>query len=75
MSGRWRGEDVMDIDVIEFELTCDIHGPHKVLVPAVLPRPRHCAHCFLPVTARREVRRFSMAGPLPDQVSSEAWLG
>lgn len=65
----------MNIDVIEFELTCDIHGSHKILVPVELPRPRHCAHCFLPVTGRRELRRFSMSGPLPNQVSSEAWLG
>lgn len=65
----------MNIEVIEFELRCPDHGTHKTLVPVELPRPGHCAHCFLPVTGRRELRRFSMAGPLPGHVGSEAWIG
>lgn len=69
------GGAVVNIDVIEFELTCEIHGVHKTLVPAELPWPRYCAHCFLPLSGRRELRRYAMAGPLPNQVSSEAWIG
>ncbi len=65
----------VNINVIEFELTCGTHGPHKTLVPAELPWPRNCAHCFLPLTGRRELRRFIMSGPIPNQVSSEAWIG
>jgi hypothetical protein len=44
-------------------------------VPAELPWPRNCIHCFLPLTGRRELRRFAMPGPIPNQVSSEAWIG
>ena len=65
----------VNINVIEFELTCRIHGPHKTIVPTELLWPRNCAHCFLPVTARRELRRFSMSGPLPGHIGSEAWIG
>ena len=65
----------MHIEVIEFELTCPKHGVHKTLTPVVGPRPRHCVHCFLPVSSRRELRRFSMEGPLHKAVGSEAWIG
>jgi hypothetical protein len=65
----------MHIYVIEYELTCPEHGVHKTLCPVELPRPRHCVHCFLPATERREIRRFSMEGPLPSAVGSEAWIG
>jgi hypothetical protein len=65
----------MQIDVIEFELVCREHGAHKTLVPVELPRPRGCAHCFLPLESRTELRRFSMEGPLPSAVGSEAWIG
>ncbi len=65
----------MNIEVIEFELVCSEHGAHKILVPVELPRPRNCAHCFLPVTSRHEVRRFWMEGPLPGAIGSEAWIG
>lgn len=63
------------LEVIEFELICRDHGAHKIVVPVELPRPRSCAHCFLPLESRRELRRFSMAGPLPSAVGGEAWLG
>ena len=78
---QWRpapgvhGRSAVNIEVIEFELVCGIHGPHKTLVPVQHPWPRYCAHCYLPVDARREIRRFSMAGPIPTRVGSEAWLG
>ena len=65
----------MHIEVIEFELHCAEHGVHKMLTPVEAPRPRYCAHCFLPVTSRRELRRFSMEGPLPSAVGSEVWIG
>ncbi|MEP7216996.1 MAG: hypothetical protein ABI782_12145 [Anaerolineaceae bacterium] len=65
----------MQIDVIEFELACSAHGIHKVLVPVEFPRPRNCAHCFLPAVARREIRRFSLSQPLPSLVGSEAFIG
>ncbi|MBI2766781.1 MAG: hypothetical protein HYX53_12850 [Chloroflexi bacterium] len=65
----------MHLEVIEFELTCKVHGHHKTIVPVELPRPRNCVHCFLPLTGRRELRRFSMEGPLPDAVGSELWIG
>ncbi|MCZ7576656.1 MAG: hypothetical protein M5U18_06275 [Dehalococcoidia bacterium] len=29
----------MNIEVIEFELTCEKHGKHRLLVPVELPRP------------------------------------
>lgn len=65
----------MNIEVIEFELVCADHGAHKILVPVELPRPHRCAHCFLLLTSRREIRRFRMEGPLPGAVGSEAWIG
>ena len=65
----------MHIEVIEFELVCSEHGAHKTLVPVELPRPQRCAHCFLPLLSRSELRRFSMEGPLPGAVGSEAWIG
>ncbi len=65
----------MNTAVIEFELTCSVHGPHKMLVPSEFPRPQHCAHCLLPLAERRELRRFVMSGPIPTQVGSEAWIG
>jgi hypothetical protein len=65
----------MHLEVIEFELVCSEHGRHKTLVPVELPRPRYCAHCFLPLIERREVRRFSTEAPLPDAVGSEVWIG
>jgi hypothetical protein len=65
----------MNIDVIEFELHCDIHGLHRTIVPLQSPWPRNCAHCFRPLRERREIRRFVMAGPLTADVGSEAWIG
>jgi hypothetical protein len=65
----------MHFDVIEFELVCSAHGVHKILVPIELPRPQRCAHCFLPLVNRRELRRFSMEGPLPGTVGGEVWIG
>ena len=64
----------MHIDVIEFELTCSEHGAHRLLVPVELPRPHVCAHCFLPA-ARREIRRFTLEGPLPKALGNEAFVG
>ncbi len=64
----------MRIEVIEFELICDVHGAHRLLVPVECPRPRACAHCFLPAD-RRELRRFVMDGPLPTALGNEAWVG
>ncbi|MBA4179924.1 MAG: hypothetical protein C0506_04980 [Anaerolinea sp.] len=65
----------MQIDVIEFEVTCPAHGPHKIMVPVEFPRPRNCAHCFLPVTSRHELRRLSINHQLPSRVGSEAFIG
>lgn len=65
----------MQIDVIEFELVCAEHGAHKILVPVEFPRPKNCAHCFLPVDSRRELRRFPISHQLPGSVSSEAFIG
>jgi hypothetical protein len=65
----------MQIDVIEFALVCSAHGEHKILVPIEFPRPRNCAHCFLPVDSRRELRRFSINHQLPSPVGSEAFIG
>ncbi len=62
----------MNIEVIEFELTCTEHGVHRVLVE--LPRPRACAHCYLPAD-RRELRRFLMTHPLPRAFGGEAFIG
>lgn len=64
----------MRIEVIEFELTCAAHGVHRVLVPVELPRPRACAHCYLPAE-RKEIRRFMMEGPLPAALGNEAFVG
>ncbi len=64
----------MNIEVIEFELTCAEHGAHRVLIPVELPRPHNCAHCFLPA-GRRELRRFVLEGPLPKALGNEAWVG
>lgn len=65
----------MHIDVIEFELVCPVHGAQNTITPARAPRPHYCVHCFLPVSSRREVRRFAMEGPLPTSVGSEVWIG
>ncbi len=65
----------MKVDVIEFELVCAEHGAHKTLVPVEFPRPRNCAHCFLPLVSRREVRRMAMSQPLSSPVGSEAFIG
>ena len=65
----------MQIDVIEFELTCSVHGSHKILVPIEFPRPSHCAHCFLPLQSRLELRRLSINHQLPSRISSEAFIG
>jgi hypothetical protein len=62
------------IEVIEFELICTDHGAHRLLVPVELPRPKACAHCFLPAE-HRELRRFTMEGPLPQALGNEAWVG
>jgi hypothetical protein len=64
----------MRIDVIEFELNCPEHGPHKIVVPLQSPWPQNCAHCFSPA-GRRELRRYDMEGPLPRSLGSEAWVG
>ena len=64
----------MHIEVIEFELTCTEHGAHRLIVPVELPRPKACAHCFLPAD-RVELRRFVIGGPLPSALANEAWVG
>lgn len=63
----------MNIEVIEFEIRCPAHGVYRVQVPAELPRPRACVHCYAPVE-RRELRRFttSLAAPAGP---SEAFIG
>lgn len=65
----------MHIDVIEFELVCPEHGKQKTIVPVQLPWPKRCVHCFLPLSSRRELRRFQMDGPLPSAVGGEALIG
>lgn len=65
----------MRIEVIEFELTCREHGAHKLIIPVELPRPCNCAHCFLPLAGRRELRRFTMDGPLPAPFGPEVFVG
>jgi hypothetical protein len=65
---------MVNIEVIEFELQCPEHGAHRLIVPVELPRPRRCAHCFLPV-GRRELRRFMIEGPLPSALGNEAYIG
>lgn len=67
-------EDAVNIEVIEFELRCEEHGMHRLLVPVELPRPRVCAHCFLPAE-RREIRRFVMARTAPEKIGGEAFIG
>ena len=64
----------MHIEVIEFELTCTEHGAPRLIVPVELPRPKACAHCFLPAD-RVELRRFVIGGPLPSALGNEAWVG
>ena len=64
----------MRIEVIEYELTCAVHGAHRLLVPVEVPRPHVCAHCYLPAD-RRESRRFMIDGPLPTALGNEAWVG
>jgi hypothetical protein len=39
-----------------------------------LPRPRVCAHCFLPAE-RREIRRFVMARTGREKIGGEAFIG
>jgi hypothetical protein len=65
----------MHIDVIEFELRCPVHGSHRTVVPVELPWPKHCVHCFLPVSERRELRRYTIDGPVPGFLGSEVLIG
>ncbi len=65
----------MQEEVIEFELECSEHGRHRILTPAALPRPRHCAHCHLPLLKREEIRRFRIAPPVERHSNSEAFIG
>lgn len=71
---QMRGRTVVHIEVIEFELTCAQHGAHRVIVPVELPRPKACAHCFLPAE-RRELRRFVVEGPLTEAFGGEVFVG
>jgi hypothetical protein len=64
----------VQIEVVEVELTCPEHGAHRMIVPAELPRPRNCAHCFLPAQ-RRELRRFTLDRSLAGSLGSEAFIG
>ncbi|GBD24020.1 MAG: hypothetical protein RMK15_08900 [Chloroflexota bacterium] len=64
----------MEVAVIEFELTCPEHGAHRTIVPAKLPWPRACVHCFRPAQ-RREVRRFTVEWPPDSPVGGEAYIG
>jgi hypothetical protein len=77
MDANSRGEArgvAVQIEVIEFELTCREHGTHRTIVPAELPRPRNCAHCFLPAE-RRELRRFTLDRLPAAGAGSEAFIG
>lgn len=65
----------MNEEVIEFELVCSEHGRHRILTPAALPRPRHCAHCQLPLIKREELRRFHLRRAIDSPVGSEAFIG
>jgi len=67
----------MQVEVIEFELTCPEHGTERIIVPVQFPRPQGCRHCFARLTDRHEVRRFVLETPLPEEVTvgSEAWIG
>ena len=67
----------MNIEVIEFELTCPRHGAHRTIVPARSPWPKRCVHCLRLLADRSEVRRFSMPleGPLPADIATESWIG
>ena len=64
----------VQIEVVELELTCREHGAHRIIVPAQLPRPRNCAHCFSPAE-RRELRRFILDRTLSTPIGGEAFLG
>ena len=63
----------MQINMIEFELTCPEHGRYSVVVPVHDPWPRCCLKCYGPV-ARQELRRFRLEN-LPAHLGSEAWIG
>ncbi len=65
----------MRVEVIEFELTCPEHGAQRTVVPATLPWPRACVHCFRPAE-RRLVQRFTVEAPLPGRfIGGEAYIG
>lgn len=64
----------MRVEVIEFELTCPTHGVERMIVPVQFPRPRGCPHCFAPLVARHELRRF-VTEFVPGDVGSEVWIG
>lgn len=64
----------VQIEVVEVELVCRKHGAHRMIVPAQLPRPRNCAHCFL-AAERRELRRFTLDRALAIPTGGEAFLG
>jgi|GEM_PF-1136909 len=65
----------MRVEVIEFELTCAEHGAHRTVVPAGLPWPRACVHCFRPAE-RRVIRRYAVDAPVSDAfIGGEAYIG
>lgn len=67
-------EVTMNVEVVEFELVCRVHGVHRVVMPAVLLRPRVCAQCHLPAEVR-ELSRFTTAEPPLDPITSELFIG
>lgn len=64
----------MNVEVVEFELVCRVHGAHRVIMPAVLLRPRVCAQCHRPAEVR-ELSRFTTAEPQLDAITSELFIG
>lgn len=65
----------MRIQLVEHELTCPTHGAHRMVTPAGNPVPRRCAHCFLDLTGRAELRRYTVEGPVKELARPETWVG
>jgi hypothetical protein len=70
----------MEIEAVELDLVCDVHGCRRVVSPVRLPWPRYCPECDTPASSRLEVRRYVAPLPLVSAtpaapVGSETFLG
>jgi hypothetical protein len=71
----------VEIEAVELDLVCDVHGCTRVVSPVCLPWPSACPECATPAAKRLEVRRYRAPLPLVSRPGearvpcSETFLG